>query len=73
MDEYNNAQDKWIGEGLNRIRNVSANRKKLSKSFLEFAKRDLDAYELLKKNSLCALVIFHLQQAAEKIDKATLI
>lgn len=36
-------------EGLDRIRNIHANRKNLSKSFLEFAKRDLEAYELLKK------------------------
>ena len=33
LDEYNNAQYKWIMEGLDRIRNIPANHKNLSKVF----------------------------------------
>ena len=73
MDEYNNAQDKWISDGLNEIRfNTSKDRKNLAKAFLEFAEKDLTAYYLLKCDSK-ELSIFHLQQAAEKIAKSMLI
>lgn len=70
--DYVSAQDKWIRDGSNNIRSIEAKRKTLARSFLDFAKMDLDAYKLIK-NDLPSLSVFHLQQAAEKLAKAMLI
>lgn len=59
-------------DGLIKIRDIEAPRKTLAKSFFEFGKMDLKAYDLLKGH-LPSLAIFHLQQAAEKVAKAMLI
>lgn len=46
--DYVSAQDKWIRDGSNNIRSIEAKRKTLARSFLDFAKMDLDAYKLIK-------------------------
>ena len=72
MDKYISAQDKWVRDGSSNIRSIEAWRKTLARSFLDFAKMDLDAYKFIK-NDLPSLSVFHLQQAAEKLAKAMLI
>lgn len=70
--DYVSAQDKWIRDRSSNIRSIEAWRKTLARSFLDFAKMDLNAYKLLK-NDLPSLSVFHLQQATEKAAKAMLI